>query len=67
MLPRKVTWHGCWRRLPDSSLRNGPEAVLLAEQAESERSPSANHAIVLRILAAAYAETGRFADAKRDC
>ena len=51
----------------DPSLRNGSEAVVLAEQAESESSPSANHAIVLRILAAAYAETGRFVDAKRNC
>jgi tetratricopeptide (TPR) repeat protein len=48
----------------DPSLRNGSEAVLLAEQAESESSRSENHAIVLRILAAAYAEAGRFAEAK---
>jgi tetratricopeptide (TPR) repeat protein len=48
----------------DSSLRNGPEAVLLAEQADSESSRSENHAIVLRILAAAYAESGRFGEAK---
>jgi tetratricopeptide (TPR) repeat protein len=49
----------------DPSLRNGSEAVLLAEQAESESSRSENHAIVLRILAAAYAETGRFVEAKK--
>jgi tetratricopeptide (TPR) repeat protein len=49
----------------DPSLRNGSEAVLLAEQAESESSRSENHAIVLRILAASYAETGRFVEAKR--
>jgi hypothetical protein len=36
----------------------------LAEQAESESSRSENHPIVLRILAAAYAEAGRFAEAK---
>jgi tetratricopeptide (TPR) repeat protein len=48
----------------DPSLRNGSEAVLLAERAESESSRSENHAIVLRILAAAYAEAGRFAEAK---
>jgi tetratricopeptide (TPR) repeat protein len=48
----------------DPSLRNGSQAVLLAEQAESESSRSENHAIVLRILAAAYAETGRFVEAK---
>jgi tetratricopeptide (TPR) repeat protein len=48
----------------DPSLRNGSEAVLLAEEAGSESSRSENHPIVLRILAAAYAETGRFAEAK---
>jgi protein O-mannosyl-transferase len=48
----------------DPSLRNGSEAVFLAERAESESSRRENHAIVLRILAAAYAETGRFAEAK---
>jgi tetratricopeptide (TPR) repeat protein len=48
----------------DPSLRNGSEAVLLAEQAESESSRSENRAVVLRILAAAYAETGRFVEAK---
>jgi tetratricopeptide (TPR) repeat protein len=48
----------------DPSLRNGSEAVLLAEQAESESSRSENHPIVLRTLAAAYAESGRFAEAK---
>src|SRR4029077_10337060 len=49
----------------DPSLRNGSEAVLLAERAESESSRSENYAIVLRILAAAYAETGRFVEAKK--
>jgi tetratricopeptide (TPR) repeat protein len=49
----------------DPSLRNGSEAVLLAERAESESSRSENHAIVSRILAAAYAETGRFVEAKK--
>jgi tetratricopeptide (TPR) repeat protein len=49
----------------DPSLRNGSEAVLLAERAESESSRSENHAIVLRILAAAYAETGHFVEAKK--
>jgi tetratricopeptide (TPR) repeat protein len=49
----------------DPSLRNGSEAVLLAEHAESESSRSENHAIVLRILAAAYAEIGRFVEAKK--
>jgi tetratricopeptide (TPR) repeat protein len=48
----------------DPSLRNGSEAVHLAEQADSESSRSENHPIVLRILAAAYAESGRFAKAK---
>ena len=49
----------------DPALRNGSEAVLLAERAESESSRSENHPIVLRILAAAYAETGRFIEAKK--
>jgi tetratricopeptide (TPR) repeat protein len=48
----------------DPSLRNGSEAVLLAKRAESESSGSENHSIVLRILAAAYAECGRFTEAK---
>jgi len=43
----------------DPPLRNGSEAVLLAERAESESSGAKITAIVLRILAAAYAETGR--------
>jgi tetratricopeptide (TPR) repeat protein len=49
----------------DPSLRNGSEAVLLAEQADSESSRNENHPIVLRILAAAYAESGRFSEAKK--
>jgi tetratricopeptide (TPR) repeat protein len=49
---------------PDSSLRNGSEAVRLAERADSASSRSDNHPTVLRILAAAYAETGQFAEAK---
>jgi protein O-mannosyl-transferase len=49
----------------DPSLRNGSEAVLLAERADSESSRSENHSMVLRILAAAYAESGRFAEAKK--
>ncbi len=48
----------------DPSLRNGTEAVRLAECADSASSRSDNHATVLRILAAAYAEAGRFAEAK---
>ena len=48
----------------DPSLRNGSEAVRLAERADSASSRSDSHATVLRILAAAYAETGRFAKAK---
>jgi tetratricopeptide (TPR) repeat protein len=45
----------------DPSLRNGSEAVLLAETAS--RLSGGNRPLILRILAAAYAETGRFADA----
>ena len=48
----------------DSSLRNGSEAVRLAERADSASSRSDNHPTVLRILAAAYAEAGQFAEAK---
>jgi protein O-mannosyl-transferase len=48
----------------DSSLRNGSEAVRLAERADSAGSRSETHPTVLRILAAAYAEAGQFAEAK---
>ena len=45
----------------DAALRNGPKAVALAEQAvrlSGEKNP-----LMFYTLAAAYAETGRFADA----
>lgn len=47
---------------PDAQVRNGAEAVTLAEQAAQARAnrPSAD---VLRTLAAAYAEAGRFEEA----
>ena len=48
----------------DPTLRNGSEAVRLAERADSASSRSDNHPTVLRILAAAYAEAGQFAEAK---
>lgn len=48
----------------DPSLRNGSEAVQLAERADSVSSRSDKHPTVLRILAAAYAEAGRFGEAK---
>lgn len=48
----------------DPSLRDGPEAVRLAELADSASSRSDKHATVLRILAAAYAEAGQFTEAK---
>jgi len=48
----------------DPSLRNGSEAVRLAERADSASSRSETHPTVLRILAAAYAEAGQFAEAK---
>jgi tetratricopeptide (TPR) repeat protein len=47
----------------DPSLRNGSEAVRVAERAESVSSRSDKHPTVLRILAAAYAEVGRFGEA----
>ena len=46
----------------DPSLRNGPEAIRLAE--EANRLSGGSRAIILRILAAAYAETGRFGKAR---
>ena len=49
----------------DSSLRNGSEAVRLAERADSASSRSDKHPTVLRILAAAYAEAGQFDEAKQ--
>ena len=49
----------------EASLRNGSEAVLLAELAQSESSRAENRPLVLRILAAAYAEAGRFVEAKK--
>jgi tetratricopeptide (TPR) repeat protein len=48
----------------DPSLRNGSEAVRLAERADSVSSRSDKHPTILRILAAAYAEAGQFAEAK---
>jgi hypothetical protein len=45
-------------------LRNGSEAIQLAERADSVSSRSEKHPTVLRILAAAYAEAGRFGEAK---
>jgi tetratricopeptide (TPR) repeat protein len=48
----------------DPTLRNGSEAVRLAERADSASSRSDTHPTVLRILAAAYAEAGQFAEAK---
>jgi protein O-mannosyl-transferase len=49
---------------PDPALRNGSEAVQLAERAESTSSRNEKHPSVLRILAAAYAEAGQFAAAQ---
>ena len=48
----------------DASVRNGPEAVRLAERADSASSRSETHPTILRILAAAYAEAGQFTEAK---
>jgi tetratricopeptide (TPR) repeat protein len=48
----------------EPSLRDGSEAVRLAERAESASSRSETQPTVLRILAAAYAEAGQFAEAK---
>src|SRR5262249_14315267 len=48
----------------DPTVRNGSEAVRLAERADSVSTRSDKHPTVLRILAAAYAESGQFAEAK---
>jgi Flp pilus assembly protein TadD len=48
---------------PDASVRNGPKALDLASQAE--RLVGGTNTIVLRTLAAAYAENGEFANAIR--
>jgi protein O-mannosyl-transferase len=48
---------------PDPTLRNGPEAVSLAEQATE--ASGAKTPLILRILAAAYAEAGRFSEARQ--
>jgi tetratricopeptide (TPR) repeat protein len=47
----------------DASLRNGPKAVDLAKQAD--RLVGGTNGLVLRTLAAAYAENGEFANAIR--
>jgi protein O-mannosyl-transferase len=49
----------CW----DASLRNGPKAFELAKQAD--RLAAGTNGLVLRTLAAAYAENGEFASAIR--
>ena len=46
---------------PEASVRNGDKAVALAEQAV--RLPGGEDPMIIRVLAAAYAETGRFAEA----
>jgi tetratricopeptide (TPR) repeat protein len=46
---------------PEQSFRNGPEAVQLAEQAL--QLSGGKNPIILRTLAAAYAETGEFSNA----
>ncbi len=56
---RKLAWMlATW---PDASIRNGKKAVDLAEQAN--QLTGGQDAEVLRALAAAYAETGRFPEA----
>ena len=54
-----VTW--VLATCPESSVRNGPRAVELAQQAR--RLPSGENPAVLSTLAAAYAEAGRFPEA----
>jgi tetratricopeptide (TPR) repeat protein len=47
---------------PDAAVRNGARAVELAEQANQQTG--GQDPMILRALAAAYAETGRFSDAQ---
>jgi Flp pilus assembly protein TadD len=49
--------------IPQASLRNGSQAVELAQQAN--QLTGGENPIILRTLAAAYAEAGRFGDAVR--
>ena len=60
---RRVT-HLAWilATAPDAALRDGPEAVRLAERACTPARKPGPHA--LDVLAAAYAETGRFDEAE---
>ena len=46
---------------PDPSLRNGPEALALAERAM--QLTGGGNPMVLRVLAAAFAENGQYPDA----
>jgi len=46
---------------PDASIRNGPKAVQLAQQAD--RLSKGEDPLILRTLAAAYAENGQFPEA----
>jgi tetratricopeptide (TPR) repeat protein len=56
---QKLAWMlATW---PDASIRNGKQAVALAEQASQQTGDK--DAGILRTLAAAYAETGRYAEA----
>jgi Flp pilus assembly protein TadD len=48
---------------PEASLRNGDEAVRLAQRANE--LAGGKNPVVLRTLAAAFAEAGRFDDARR--
>jgi protein O-mannosyl-transferase len=48
---------------PDSSIRNGAQAVTLAERADSLTRQK--NQVIAATLAAAYAETGRFPEAER--
>ena len=46
---------------PEASFRNGPQAIALAQAAN--RLSGGNNPVMLKTLAAAYAEAGRFAEA----
>ena len=60
-LPAEIDEAWILATAPDASVRNGNEALALASRANEETGGANAH--ILRTLAAAYAEIGRFSDA----
>jgi protein O-mannosyl-transferase len=61
LVPSQVNLAWVWATCPDPALRDGPDALALAEQAD-QLTGGANPTI-LRVLAAALAENGRYSQA----